>query len=198
MKSYLYWIYNSSCDEPQFSGYIGVTLNPTTRFRNHLRSKRVPDDCQIKILFEGSREECFSLENELRPTKNIGWNNAVGGSHGWKHGFTHSSLTKEKMKEKWTPERKAKASDFKTLMNKKLKGQSRPKQSEKMIGENNPMFGKKRPNHVKEAVSKAQTGKTPINKQYISCLGCKQHVNKTILNKYHNKCFKMYYQDIIK
>ena len=67
-----------------------------------------------------------------------------------------------------------------------------------MIGENNPMFGKKRPNHVKEAVSKAQTGKTPINKQYISCLGCKQHVNKTILNKYHNKCFKMYYQDIIK
>jgi hypothetical protein len=196
MKNYVYWIFNESCIRPEDSGYVGVTKNPNIRFKTHLRNKRIPDNSQQKILFEGSREDCFLLEKNLRPQKNIGWNNATGGSHGWRYGFSHSDHVKQKMKDAWTKERRDKASVFRLHQNKKLIGQKRPKQSEKMTGNNNPMFGTKRPEYVKEAVRKAHTGKQPINKQENYCVGCHERSNMTHLKKYHNKCFKLFCEKV--
>jgi hypothetical protein len=139
-------------------------------------------------MFSGTREECFSFEKHLRPHKGIGWNNAVGGSHGWRVGFSHSDKTKSKMKNAWTLQRREKASKLRKEINSRLVGQKRAKQSEAMRGENNPMFGTKRPAHVKEALSRTHKGKLSHNRQEIYCVGCRQRASLSILKKYHSKC----------
>jgi hypothetical protein len=186
--NYVYWIHSSSCTDHRKDGYVGVTNNPTKRYSTHIRKGRVPIDSTISILFEGTREQCFNYEKEMRPHKNIGWNNAAGGSHGWKTGFSHSDQAKEKMSTAWSSDRKEKASEFKREHNRSLRGQRRPKQSQSMTGPNNPMFGTIRPDHVKRAVSDAHRGKTPVNKQELYCVRCHERASLSILKKYHNKC----------
>jgi len=173
MMNYVYWIYDHTCLDPSIDGYVGVTHNVQNRYKAHLRNNRVPKGSTFKILLEGSRESCFLYERELRPKKNIGWNNAAGGSHGWQIGFSHSEETKNLLKQRWTKERKEKASNFRLEFNKKLKGQKRPKQSEAMTGSKNPMYGSKRPDHVKIAVSKAHLGKEAPNKIESYCIFCR-------------------------
>lgn len=185
MNSFVYWIYDDSCSDVLIEGYVGVTKDVENRVKAHLRKNRVPSDSTYKILFEGTREECFNYERQLRPTKNIGWNNAIGGSHGWRTGFSHSEETKSKLKSKWTEDRKATASIFKIEQNKKLIGQKRPKQSKAMSGDKNPMFGTTRPDHVKEAVRNAHLGKEPANKQNNHCPHCGKRVSFSIMKKYH-------------
>jgi hypothetical protein len=184
--SYVYWIYNDECKDVNTDGYVGITENVDNRFKTHLKyNKRIPKDAKIKVLYEGSREECFNLEYEYRPTKGIGWNSAIGGSHGWQVGFNHSKETCEKMKEAWTNERKQIASKFKAEQNKLLKGQKRPSQSLAMMGNNNPIYGTNRPQHVKDAVSKAHKGKLPYNKMELYCIHCHKRVSTSNLKKYH-------------
>lgn len=106
--SFVYWIYDETCKNHLLDGYIGVTENVSARLKAHkAKNKNIIDkDVNVKIIFEGTRHDCFLKEKELRPTPAIGWNNAVGGSHGWREGFYHSEDTKEKMSDKWTNERK--------------------------------------------------------------------------------------------
>lgn len=184
--TYLYWIYNDDCIDPFVHGYIGITENVQQRFKQHLsKNSRILKDSKYKILFEGSRLECFNLENNYRPNKGIGWNSASGGKHGWKTGFVHSEETKYKLKIAWTDERKQIASIFKAEENKKLKGQKRPKQSKSMTGELNPMYGTIRPEHVKLAVSLAHLGKPAHNKMELYCVHCRKRASMSILKKYH-------------
>lgn len=188
----VYWIFDETCFDVMTTGYVGVTKNIKTRFAAHLRNRRVPFNSQIRILFEGTRRECFKFEEIMRPVKSIGWNNAAGGSHGWRVGFSHSQDVRDKLRAAWTEERREKASKFKAQHNKLLIGQKRPKQSKAMSGALNPMFGTKRPRHVIEAMRKARLGKPGSNRQEIYCIGCHEHVNHTTLKKYHNKCFKKF------
>lgn len=197
MTNYVYWIYDTTCKDPLTDGYIGVSHDVYKRHKTHIRKKRVPEDSSYKILFEGTRQECFLFEKQMRPTKKIGWNNAVGGSHGWKTGFEHSVQTKQILKERWTQERRAKASLFKTEQNKKMTGQKRPKQSEAMKGSKNPNYGKERPEHVKQAVRLAHTGKQSSNRQENYCIGCHERCSISIIKKYHTKCFKLFCERII-
>lgn len=196
MINYVYWIYDETCLDPLLSGYIGVTKNVEHRYKSHIRKQRVPNNSSIIILFEGSREDCFNYERTLRPHKKLGWNNAVGGSHGWRLGFEHDVKAKDKMKEAWTEERKKKASTLRKEQNASLIGQKRPKQALAMTGINNPMFGTKRPAYIGEAVSRAHKGKIPVNRQEIYCIGCKERVNMTSLKKYHSKCTGLYYDKL--
>lgn len=196
MINYVYWIYDESCKNPLTDGYIGVSHNVHKRYKTHIRNKRVPKNSLYKILFEGTRLECFTYEKQMRPSKNIGWNNAVGGSHGWKLGFSHSEQTKLILKEKWTIERKEKAASFMMQQNKKLIGQKRPKQSESIKGSKNPMFGTTRPLHVKEALRLARLGKEPSNKQENYCVGCHKRAPISLIKKYHNKCFKLFCEKV--
>jgi hypothetical protein len=182
--NYVYWIYNDTCHNIE-DGYIGVTKYPRNRFNTHIRNNRVSKDSKIEILFEGSREDCFLYEKKLRPIAKMGWNNAVGGSHGWKIGFCHSDETKRVLKEKWTNERKLKASLLRKEQNKKLIGQKRPKHAIAMSGKNNPMYGTIRPDYVKDAIRNAHIGKEPANKQNNYCLNCGQRVSISVMKKYH-------------
>lgn len=184
----MYWIFDESCVDPFKDGYIGVTKQLKIRLKSHLRFKRAPPSSLVRIMFSGTREECFIFEKYLRPRKGIGWNNAVGGSHGWRVGFSHSDETRSKMKDAWTSQRREKASKLRKEINQRLIGQKRPKQSESMRGEKNPMFGTKRPEYVKEALRNAHKGKPSHNRQEIYCVGCRQRTSLSVLKKYHSKC----------
>lgn len=189
---FVYWIYDHSCTDESLQGYVGVSHDPQKRHKTHIRKKRVPEQSDMKILFEGSREDCFEFERALRPSKCIGWNNAAGGSHGWRIGFKHDQSTKQKMREAWTDQRRKEAADLRKIVNTRLRGQKRPKQSEAMSGDRNPNYGKQRPKHVREAVSAAHRGKQSPNKQELYCISCRQRASFSILVKYHAKCFKRF------
>lgn len=78
-------------------GYIGITINTSRRFSQHLRDTknenrhnrnyhlynalRLYEDIEFVILEEGDDEYITDREFELRPLPNMGWNQAVGGSH---------------------------------------------------------------------------------------------------------------------
>lgn len=183
--TYVYWIHYSDHDITK-DGYVGVTNDPKQRFLAHKRkNKKISEDAIFDIIFEGTREESFELEYLLRPQKNIGWNNAIGGQHGWRYGFSHTTESKDKMKSAWTDDRKSNASKMRKIINKGMKGQKREKQSENMRGEKNPMFGTTRPQHVKDAVSNAHKNKTPHNKIECYCMYCRKKSNPYSLKKYH-------------
>lgn len=93
---YLYHIRRKGM--PLSAGYIGVTTNPTHRFRTHLshtRNKhqhnrnralyeamRDYPDIEFVVIDSGDEDYIFSREKELRPECEIGWNKTPGGFHG--------------------------------------------------------------------------------------------------------------------
>jgi hypothetical protein len=90
--SFVYWAYDTTCENAVNSGYIGVSENPKQRF-NSLRCARViPPQAKSNILFEGTRKECLKLEKQLRPHTGIGWNKYTGG------GATKPSIVSTKVR----------------------------------------------------------------------------------------------------
>lgn len=73
--------------------YIGVALDTKKRWMGHTRKQaRLSSmiktnnwsyELNMKVIFEGSVEECFSKEVELRPFPHIGLNIASGGCGGY-------------------------------------------------------------------------------------------------------------------
>lgn len=92
---FLYHIRRHGMDTTE--GYIGITTDTTRRFSQHQRDAnnknrrnrnyhlynalRKYDDIEFVILAEGTEEVIMQMEYDLRPEPNIGWNQAVGGSH---------------------------------------------------------------------------------------------------------------------
>lgn len=81
--------------------YVGVTNDLNRRWKSHAKSpykigqtirENGWDQSIMRVIFTGSDEECFLLEEQLRPEPNMGLNTASGG-HG---GFT--SYTAERNK----------------------------------------------------------------------------------------------------
>lgn len=185
--NYVYWIYSDESLSVKEHGYVGVTHDPSVRFKSHLKkTKNIAKDAKMKILYEGSRDECFNLEFSLRPEPGIGWNRAVGGSHGWRHGFIHNESAKQKMRAAWNEERKAAASELKAKLNKELIGQKRPKQSQSISGDKNPMYGKTHTEESRQKIREANLGKPSSNKIEMYCIHCHKLVNPTNLKKYHD------------
>jgi hypothetical protein len=77
--SFLYWVYDLACGSEVNSGYVGVTENPYQRLHSLRSQGTVPRNAIMRILFEGTRQECLAKEKTLRPQRNIGWNKAIGG-----------------------------------------------------------------------------------------------------------------------
>lgn len=91
---YVYWIHNTHMTDPSTQGYVGVTNNLQRRVANHLsrlknehhenvhfqRAYNLDDDLLVDIIFEGSETECYLKEQQLRPSRDIGWNINVGGT----------------------------------------------------------------------------------------------------------------------
>ena len=89
------------------TGYVGVTRNKRRRWKYHTFSKYLVGDYirqnklsfsenVMKTLFEGTAEECFVIERNLRPYPYMGLNIAPGGYGGLRD---------------YTPERNRKISD---------------------------------------------------------------------------------------
>jgi len=88
-KCYVYWIRRKEHKNISKEGYVGVSIHPEKRFKEHRRkSSRCQlvnrklvrhDDCDMFLIFEGNRDDCLKIEALLRPEPNIGWNLAEGG-----------------------------------------------------------------------------------------------------------------------
>ncbi len=113
--------------EPYDNCYIGVTLDPEKRWKQHLKSKykvgefirenSLEKETNMKILFTGDESECFELEESLRPSWNIGLNIAPGGQGGkvlenYESGFSYNQ---EEYMKRYNKDRNEKIS--KSLMN---------------------------------------------------------------------------------
>lgn len=192
--SYVYWVYDETCENYLTDGYIGVTDYIESRIKYHVnRNQRIPKDKELsyKILFCGSREECFLKEEEFRPNAGIGWNGAKGGAHGWVSEFTHSEKTKQKLKDAWTDERKQNASKPRPKHAEILRGRKRPKHAEFMSGENNGMYGKNHSEESKRKMSESLKGKIPWNEglsftqEIIICPHCNKAGGKGNIKRYH-------------
>lgn len=108
----VYWIHLPNHTDINSEGYVGVSNNPRRRFLEHLNDSKVRNDknpffgrvlkkheheITQTIIFQGTEEGCYSLEELLRPNKNIGWNANKGGSKPpSKNGWKPSESTKEK------------------------------------------------------------------------------------------------------
>lgn len=93
--SVVYWVRLKEHLDIYKEGYVGVSFNFKERMERHLLVTTKLDchfsnsiikygwDNLIKeIVFEGSQDECFAKEKELRPSFQIGWNEAAGGLGG--------------------------------------------------------------------------------------------------------------------
>jgi hypothetical protein len=118
---YVYWIHLPEHNDYYSQGYIGVSNNPKRRFREHLNvtkfmNEKNPFFTRIlqkysnilvqTLLYQGTEESCYLLEEELRPNKNIAWNAAKGGFKppskvGWKP--TKETLSKRSKSLKGIP-----------------------------------------------------------------------------------------------
>jgi hypothetical protein len=76
---FVYWIYDDTCRFDFDSGYVGVSENPPFRLLTLRRLGAVPHNAKQRIIFEGTRAECFARRRRLRPGPGIGWNKVAGG-----------------------------------------------------------------------------------------------------------------------
>lgn len=84
----IYWIHYPEHKNIKTDGYIGISKNPNRRFTEHKKSKSnfkvksaIKKGAELEVLQENlSEDQAKQLEVYLRPTDNIGWNIAAGGS----------------------------------------------------------------------------------------------------------------------
>jgi hypothetical protein len=89
----MYYVYSIGSSSNINECYVGVTNNLIRRWKGHVKSgysvsKAIQENAwtyenNMKVLFEGSEEECFKLEETFRPFPNIGLNEAKGGHGGY-------------------------------------------------------------------------------------------------------------------
>ena len=133
---FVYHIPHPNSPDDLSLGYIGVTMNLMSRFKNHMGSNLIVGNAirKYQITFDAVKilhvfdtaEEAYAKEKELRPDIKIGWNIGVGGCGG--------------SRGPWTDE-------IKMLM------------SNKMSGENNPYFGKKHNEQIRDKISESLMNK---------------------------------------
>lgn len=91
----VYWIHLKEHTDIATEGYVGVSINFKERMYRHLKitakldchfgnviNKHGWDNLIKEIIFEGTKEECYAKEKELRSSFQIGWNEAIGGYGG--------------------------------------------------------------------------------------------------------------------
>ena len=114
MSHVVYWIRDSKHCDPKTEGYIGVSRDLTIRLQNHWfhastepvyhvhrAMKRHRDSIVVSVLSSGDEEYCYCLENLLRPSRNIGWNSAIGGDVATAtRGRECSEITRQKIRMK--------------------------------------------------------------------------------------------------
>jgi hypothetical protein len=78
--STLYWLRLPEHTDMFTEGYIGVAADMKNRLRSHKhRLKNIWDKIIVQQLVVSTKEYCFELEKQLRPSRKIGWNKSCGG-----------------------------------------------------------------------------------------------------------------------
>ena len=91
----VYWIHLPEHSDITKEGYVGYSSrDPAVRYLEHVADSRCKtskseilkraiikygDKLICRTLVEGSEEYCLLIENKLRPTRQLGWNIAIGG-----------------------------------------------------------------------------------------------------------------------
>lgn len=143
----VYWIHLPNHTDQFTQGYVGVSNNPKRRMAEHLNVSKFRNDKNPffgrmlnkysseliqTILFIGTEDACYSLEEELRPVKNIGWNANMGGN-------------RPPSKLGWTPSKSTLTKRSVSLTGIPRSDTWRKNLSEAKIGIKNGMFGKTKP-----------------------------------------------------
>lgn len=142
----VYWIHFPEYSDINFEGYVGVSINPAKRLKEHFYTskkqnknnyfynilKKYPKNIIQTIIFQGEESQCYLLENELRPYKNIGWNSNIGGD-------------KPPSKLGWKPSKETLEKRSKSLKNIVRTDMWKDNLSKSKQGCKNGMFGKKEP-----------------------------------------------------
>lgn len=131
--SFVYWIHLKEHTDIDTQGYVGVAMNFELRMQKHyLKTSRGNTHFGrairlygwknlIKtVVFEGSDNDCYALEMQLRPKFQIGWNEAIGGSGGDKSAFIDYAL-----REKPIGNRNSKQAELNPFFNKKHSDKSK-------------------------------------------------------------------------
>lgn len=167
---HLYWIHLPEHTDYANEGYIGVSNNPERRVSEHYNNKTNPyfgriinkyKQClQITILFQGIEEACYSLEEELRPEKNIGWNINKGGSNPpLMTGIPRKEETKKKIAEKLNG--RLVSNETRDKISKKGKQRICSEETKQKLRER--FLGKKRPVEVGIKISNSKKGKPGVS-----------------------------------
>lgn len=107
---YIYWIHETTHNDPLTQGYIGISKEPEKRFKAHISNTAPVGSKQLRYMDDtykaslvhtilnsvATLEEAQAEELRLRPTANIGWNvKRGGGTTPDCSGRTHSEQTKQ-------------------------------------------------------------------------------------------------------
>ena len=114
INSFVYWLHLQSHQDILSQGYVGVSIDPTSRFNEHKGEstklnptnlvlarafKKYSTQIVQDIVFAGSNTECYAFEERIRPVSHIGWNINKGGiCPPSQKGIQRSALTREKIK----------------------------------------------------------------------------------------------------
>jgi len=153
-------------------GYIGISIDPVERLKQHLRTPNKTlkkmlvkhPDIECEVISQGTEEEVLNMEKSLRPCRNVGWNIAEGGGKppaGAHEGFLHSDSTKARI-------------------SKAKKG--------KCGGANHPNFGKSASDETRKKQSFAKLGRR-FTRKIIMCPHCNKTGGSNMMYRYHfNNC----------
>ena len=151
----VYWIHLHHHTDINSKGYIGVSNNPKRRFSEHLNDSKVrndknpffgrvlkkyKDEITQTIIFQGTEESCYSLEESLRPIRNIGWNSNKGGN-------------KPPSKLGWNPSQHTRKKRSLAFKGRVMSSSWKNKLSLSKRGDKNGMYGKKLPCSVDRKIS---------------------------------------------
>lgn len=147
-KNYsVYWIKHKNHSNPYAEGYVGISKNPESRFKDHMKCtsnhplpnaiKKYKEDIEFTIILENITEAKARLvERQYRPEREIGWNLAEGGGMPPSNKGTkrpgHSAYMK---------------GEGNSFFGKHHSIETRKRLSERKKGKNHPFFGKKREHH---------------------------------------------------
>ena len=169
---YVYWIHLYAHKNILVEGYVGISINPKQRLKQHLgnskshlaeRLKPLEEEIVLDTIYSGTREECMLLEKKLRPSPHIGWNRAAGGAASASEalrGIKKSTPVWNKGK-KPSEEQITKFKD--TWETKRADGYISPNKGVSVSSSKKGKKGPPMPLKTRNALLRSNTGRTPSN-----------------------------------
>jgi hypothetical protein len=171
----LYWIHLPEHTDPKLEGYVGVSKSLKRRISEHITSskkgyksnpylgriiEKYSSLIQFTIIFCGTEDYCYSLEESFRPEKNIGWNLNKGGFRPpVMTGIARKKETKQKISDKLKGH--IVSTETRQKISKKGKQRICSEETKKKLSDH--FKGKKRSENVIAKISNSKKGKPGVS-----------------------------------